>query len=124
MACKIKKEENSIEGGNRSYFIVTFDFSSLEARLAAIDTCLNAQGIDPVLKDIYKDGAAGDLHSMTGFNTFFKGQKAMHVHDDVDNKDWVFHPDAKVKVVRGNGELAIFAHELQVNDHILEQLEK
>lgn len=61
---------------------------------------------------------------MTGYNTFFKGQKAIHVHDDVDNKDWVFHKDSPLRIERNGKEERVLASELQVTDHILEYLEK
>lgn len=123
---KIEKKFG-IEGGDHSWFIVTGDFSSLEARLAAIDTCLNNDGIDPILFEVYKDGSkTSDLHSMTGFATFCKSvdMQAIHVHDDVDNKDYVFAAQSKMIVDRGGQRTTIFAKDLKSTDHILEYLKK
>ena len=107
----VKKKENCREGGQRSYFIATCDFASLQARLASIDTFLNecpdstfdspeaqAAKADPVLYNVYRDGSdTSDLHSMTGFGTFVGSthMKGIKVHDDVDNKDYVFAPKSK-----------------------------
>lgn len=125
MATKIQVNHNSVEGGNKSWFIATGDFSSLEARLAAVDTVLNDQGLDPVLFEVYKDGSkTSDLHSMTGYNTFCKGRKAIRVHDDVDNKDYVFDILSNVKVLRNGQEMKIKASELIETDHIIEALAK
>lgn len=120
------------------FFLGTFDFSSLQARLASIDTCLNddpdrkfyspeTYGLmpDPVLLDVYKDGSTvSDLHSMTGFNTFVKSvnMKAIRVHDDVDNKDYVFAPISRCRIMRNNKEETVYAKDLQENDHIIEHL--
>lgn len=124
MSCKIKREKHSIEGGNRSYFQTIFDFSSLEARLAAIDTVLNDQGLDPVLYNIYKDGADGDLHSVTGFNTFAKSRKCYKIHDDKTGKDYRLDKQQYVLVNRNGKEVAVQVENLDVNDSILEVLEK
>lgn len=123
MACKIEKTHNSIEGGNRSWFIATGDFSSLEARLAAIDTCLNDEGLDPVLHDVYRKGSDhSDLHSMTGWQTFAKTRKAYRVHDDFTGKDWLLDATSRVKVQRGDKEVDCKATELQESDSIIEVL--
>lgn len=123
MACKIQKTHNSIEGGNRSWFIATGDFSSLEARLAAIDTVLDDEGLDPVLHDVYREGSDhSDLHSMTGWSTFAKTRKAYRVHDDTTGKDWLLDATSKVKVSRNGSETSCKATELQPNDSILEVL--
>lgn len=127
---KIIRKANCIEGGNRSYFLLTADFASLEARLAAIDTFYNPETYpdpDPVLYSVYRDGSkTSDLHSMTGYGTFCSsvGMKAYRVHDDVDNKDYVFAPTSKVRVDRAGTEMVITAKELQENDHILEHMRK
>lgn len=137
----IKKKENCREGGQRSYMLLTCDFASLEARLAAIDTfkndCPNVPFInaadsketpDPVLYNVYKDGSdTSDLHSMTGFGTFVKSvnMKAIRVHDDADNKDYVFAPLSNVRVKRADGtEVKIKAKDLVATDHVLEHCTK
>ena len=139
----IKKKENCREGGQRGYFLLTCDFASLQARLASIDTFLNEcpdatfdspEGQkakpDPVLYSVYRDGSdTSDLHSMTGFGTFVGsiGMKAIRVHDDVDNKDYVFANSSKVRVERAGcpaDGLVIKACELQPTDHILEHMKK
>lgn len=136
----IRKKENCIEGGQRSYFLLTCDFASLEARLAAIDTFLNEDPNekfytaeksttmpDPTLYSVYKDGSTtSDLHSMTGFGTFVGSthMKAIRVHDDVDNKDYVFAPKSKCKVLRDGQEIIVTASELLPNDHIIEHCKK
>ncbi len=136
----IRKKEKCIEGGARAHFIVTCDFASLEARLAAIDTFLNenpeerfytadesTSKPDPILYDVYKDGSTtSDLHSMTGFGTFVGSthMKAIRVHDDVDNKDYVFAPKSKCKVLRDGQEIVITAPELLPTDHIIEHCKK
>ena len=122
---KISKESSSIEGGNRSWFIATGDFSSLEARLAAIDTCLNTQGLDPVLYEVYRDGSkTSDLHSMTGFNTFVKGRTAYEIHDSESGKDYVVDELSKFKVLRNGKETVVQAKELLETDSIVEYLPK
>lgn len=136
----VKKKENCREGGQRSYFIATCDFASLQARLASIDTFLNecpdstfdspegqAAKADPVLYNVYRDGSdTSDLHSMTGFGTFVGSthMKGIKVHDDVDNKDYVFAPKSKCKVLRDGNEVTVFASELITTDHIIEHLKK
>ena len=137
----IRKKENCREGAARSWFLLTCDFASLEARLAAIDTfkndCPNKPFIsatdsketpDPVLYNVYKDGSdTSDLHSMTGFGTFVKSvnMKAIRVHDDADNKDYVFAPTSNVRVKRADGtEAKIKAKDLVTTDHILEHCAK
>lgn len=119
MSCKVQKIKNSVEGGNRSYFQVIFDFSSLEARLAAIDTYLNEQGLDPVLYDIYKDGGSGDLHSTTGFNTFAKGRKCYHIVDDETGEEWRLDELSKLEINRNGQTMTVKASELQPTDKIL-----
>ena len=122
---KISRDTHSVEGGNRSWFIVTGDFSSLEARLAAIDTCLNDQGLDPVLYEVYKDGSkTSDLHSMTGFNTFVKGRTAYEIHDAESGKDYVVDELSKFKVLRNGQETVVQAKELLETDSIVEYLPK
>lgn len=137
----VKKTPNCEEGSHRSWFLLTCDYASLEARLAAIDTFLNsnpemqykddesssAYKPDPVLLEVYKDGSAtGDLHSMTGFGTFVGSvhMKAIRVHDDTDNKDYVFAPMSKCKVLRNGEETVIKADELVETDHVIEHLKK
>lgn len=122
---KINKETASVEGGNRSWFIATGDFSSLEARLAAIDTCLNDQGLDPVLYEVYKDGSkTSDLHSMTGFNTFTKGRTAYEIHDSESGKDYIVDALSKFKIRRNGEEIVVQAKDLTETDSIAEYLPK
>ena len=137
----VKKKENCREGGQRGFFIMTADFSSLQARLCSIDTFINdcpkakfneeaAQKAlpDPVLLSVYRDGSdTSDLHSMTGFGTFVKSinMPAIHIHDDVDNKDYVFTEVSNVRVRKADGtEKKIQAKYLEVTDHILEHCKK
>ena len=136
----IKKKENCREGGQRSWFLMTCDYASLQARLASIDTFLNecpdatfdspdgqAAKPDNVLYNVYKDGSdTSDLHSMTGFGTFVGSthMKAIRVHDDVDNKDYAFAAKSKCKILRNNEETTVFASELLPTDHIIEHLKK
>lgn len=119
---KITKKENCLKGGVKNFFILTCDFNSLEARCGAIDTVLNPSGLDPVLYDVYKDGSVLDLHCTTGFATFCNSihMKAIRVHDDVNDKNWVFSPISKVKVKRDDKEIVVLASELSTKDHILE----
>ena len=49
---------------------------------------------------------------------------AIRVHDDADNKDYVFADTSKVRVERAGKEETIKASELLPNDHILEHLKK
>lgn len=82
---------------------------------------------DSVLYGVYKDGSdTSDLHSMTGFGTFVGSvnMQAIRVHDDVDNKDYVFAPTSKCKVKRGNDEVIVLAKDLQASDHIIEHCKK
>lgn len=133
----VKKKENCREGGQRSWFIATFDFASLQARLASIDTFYNnyddlpynafdkTHMPDKTLYEVYKDGSkVSDMHSMTGFGTFVDsiGMKAIRVHDDVNDKDYVFAANSKCKVRRGENEIVVKAEELQPFDHIIEHM--
>lgn len=122
------------------FFLLTCDYASLQARLASIDTFLNecpnstfdspegqAAKADPVLFNVYKDGSdTSDLHSMTGFGTFVgsTNMKAIKVHDDVNNKDYVFAAKSKCKVQRNGQEEVVYASELVPTDHIIEHLKK
>lgn len=123
---KIKKIKNCIEGGHRSWFLCTCDYSSLEARLASIDTCLNPEGLDQTLYNVYKDGSkVSDLHSMTGFGTFVDSvkMKGIHVHDTVTNKDYVFAPTSNVLIKKADGtQKKVQAQYLEESDTILEYL--
>lgn len=76
---KIRVEHNNKEAGLRSYYLMTSDAASLEARVCAADTACNDSGIDPALYDVYKEGSdlGEDMHSMTGFNTFCKSINMM-----------------------------------------------
>lgn len=121
MACKIKKEF-STEGGNNSYFIVTGDYSSLEAKCAAIDTYLNPVGQDPLLKSIYEAGSKiSDLHSVTGHSLFCASlrQKGIHVEDEQGRK-WSFLPKSKIKIKRNGESITISAEMLQETDEIID----
>lgn len=122
------------------FFLLTCDYASLQARLASIDTFLNecpdktfdspegqAAKADETLYNVYRDGSdTSDLHSMTGFGTFVgsTNMKAIKVHDDVDNKDYVFAPKSKCKVQRNGQEAVVYASELISTDHIIEHLKK
>lgn len=136
----IRKKENCREGGQRSFAILTADFASLQARLASIDTFYNESNDQPIidmkndpskpdqtLYNVYKDGSdMSDLHSVTGFGTFVGSvhMKGIHVHDDVDNKDYVFAASSKCRIKRGDEEKIVTADELQPFDHIIEYLHK
>lgn len=122
------------------FFLLTCDYASLQARLASIDTFLNecpdktfdspegqAAKADETLYNVYRDGSdTSDLHSMTGFGTFVgsTNMKAIKVHDDADNKDYVFAPKSKCKVQRNGQEAVVYASELIPTDHIIEHLKK
>lgn len=121
MGCQIKKEF-SAEGGNNSYFIVTGDYSSLEAKCAAIDTYLNPVGQDPVLKSIYEVGSTiSDLHSVTGHFCFCGSlnQKGIHVEDE-NGRKWAFLPKSKIKIKRNGETLTILAESLQETDELID----
>lgn len=124
---KIEVKKNCREGGTRSWFIATCDFSSLQVRLAAIDTAFQSKnGLpDPVLYDVYKEGSdKSDLHSMTGWKVFNEscGLHAIKVHDDVDGKDYVFAPTSRVKVELNGKQEEVLAKDLKPEHHILEHL--
>lgn len=136
----VKKKENCREGGQRSWFLCTLDFASLEARLAAVDTFYNQcpnkaitdfkncpYDPDETLYNVYKDGSkTSDMHSMTGYGTFVGSvnMDAIRVHDDVDSRDYVFAPTSRCKVKRGDKEEIVFASDLQPFDHIIEHMKK
>ena len=85
------------------------------------------QYVSKTVYNVYKDGSdTSDLHSMTGFGTFVGSthMKAIRVHDDVDNKDYVFAAKSKCKVLRDGQETTCFASELLPTDHIIEHLKK
>lgn len=118
---KIRKEFSS-EGGNQSYFLVTGDYSSLQAKCASIDTYLNPEGQDPLLKDIYREGSEiSDLHSVTGHSTFCSSisQKGIHVTDETGKK-WAFLPKSKIKIIRDNNSIIIQAKDLIETDKIID----
>lgn len=126
MACKIVVEKDSVEGGERSWFTEISDFSSLQARLASIDTCLNPQGIDSTLYNVYKDGSKmSDLHSVTGFNTFCK---SIHLEgwDIEDTDSGIVYKGvtdfSKFKILRNDKEMEVTAVELLDDDKIVEYL--
>lgn len=126
MACKIVVEKDSVEGGERSWFTEISDFSSLQARLASIDTCLNPQGIDSTLYNVYKDGSKmSDLHSVTGFNTFC-GSIGMECYDIVDDKTGKEYKGvcdlSRFRIKRFENTMEVSAKELMETDEILEYL--
>lgn len=122
MPCKIKKEFCQ-EGGNNSWFIVTGDYSSLQAKIVSIDTYLNSVGQDPVLKEVYKVGSKiSDLHSVTGHASFCSSvnQKGIHVTDDETGDKWSFLPESQIKIMRNGNEEIISAKDLIETDKIID----
>lgn len=118
---KIRKEFSS-EGGNHSYFLVTGDYSSLQAKCASIDTYLNPEGQDMLLQNIYKEGSTiSDLHSVTGHSSFCSSvnQKGIHVTDE-NGKKWAFLPKSKIKIIRGEDSIVIQAKDLIETDKIID----
>ena len=117
---KINKEI-SCEQGREDYYLFTGDFSSLQMRLACIDTVLNGK-IDKNLFSLYKaDSPMADAHCKTGHGVFCEsiGYKAIQVENSAGEKK-VFGETEKVKVNRDGKSITVLAKELKVNDEIEE----
>jgi len=86
---------------NSLYKIVTFDYSALQTRLAARDTVLNPQGVDPRLYELYKKDSklGGDLHSSTACATFCEPmhRELLEITDE-NGKVWLLGFTQKVKI--------------------------
>lgn len=115
-------EHNSKEAGKRSYYLMTSDAASLEARVATADTALNPQGIDPVLAEVYREGSdyGEDLHSVTSFNTFFGAVNREVLEMEENGKKWVFLPESLVKISRNGEEMTVTADQITETDSILD----
>ena len=111
----------SHEQGLKHYKLCTCDYSALQTRLATIDTCLNDQGTDPTLKAIYAPGGLGDLHAVTGFNTFV-GPLHKEIIDAVDEsgKTWSFLPEQKMTIKRNGQDIVIRGSEIIETDSIVD----
>lgn len=118
----LRVEHNNKEAGKRSFYLMTSDAASLEARVATADTALNAQGIDPVLNEVYRPGSdyGEDLHSVTSFNTFFGSVQRKVLRMEENGKKWVFLPESLVKIKRGDEEKVVSASEIVETDSILD----
>ena len=119
---KLEIEHNSKEAGKRSYYLMTSDAASLEARVATADTALNSQGIDPVLAEVYREGSdyGEDLHSVTSFNTFFGAVNREVLEMEENGKTWVFLPESQVKISRNGEEMVVTADQISETDSILD----
>ena len=112
---EIEIEKNSIEAGKRLNYICTFDFASLESRVAAIDTCINKDGIDPILYELYKENSSmgEDMHTASVFAVFGSSIKKQ-VYDVIDDngKKWLFIDESKLKVKRDGKEILIYGKDI------------
>lgn len=123
MSCKIEVEHNSEWAGDRSYFISTIDAASLETRIAAIDTCLNPQGIDPMLYDLYREGSplGEDMHTASSFSVFGeKVGKQVYEAEDENGKVWKYIDETKLHIMRDGKEMDVLGSEILETDSIIE----
>lgn len=105
-----------------NYRLMTSDYSSLQARLAAIDTAMNDRGLDPVLYNLYKDDSdIRDMHCSTAFSTFGEATNLEIVdYEDEDGKIWSILDDQFVLVKRDGIEIKVQGKDLIDTDKILE----
>lgn len=100
----------------------TCDFGSLQARITTIDTCLNPQGIDPALYELYKVNSplGSDMHSMTAFNVFCKPfhSQVAEVTDDT-GKVWIIGDASRVTVKRNGQDVVCGMDDIQEQDTIV-----
>lgn len=112
--------ERSQKIGEKHFRLCTADFSSLQCRLVTIDTKLNDSGIDKNLYDVYREGGMGDMHSMTGFNSFVKAlnKQVLDVVDD-DGNNWVFFEDQRMNISREGKEMEVLGKDVKPTDTIV-----
>jgi hypothetical protein len=71
---KLVKENISVPDVE-NYYLGTFDSSSLQVRIAGLDTNLNDSGRDKNLYQVYQnENMEDDLHSLTAWSIFCAGQ--------------------------------------------------
>lgn len=127
MSCKIRVEHNNKEAGKRSYYMMTQDAASLEARICTADTALNKDGIDPVLAEVYRPGSeyGEDLHSITSFNTFAKyiNLEINEVLDEDSGKTFLVLDNQSIKIKRDNKEITVLGKDLLETDSIIDYID-
>jgi DNA polymerase I-like protein with 3'-5' exonuclease and polymerase domains len=102
------------------YCLATADYASLQIRIAAVDTNLNAGGRDESLYEVYTNSSlAGDLHSVTAYNVFASGKDfdigIVEVEDTVTGKTYTFFENEKV-ATKNRGD--VVAKDLKPDDVI------
>ena len=104
---------------NSQFKLVTFDYAALQTRLAARDSVLNPQGVDPMLYELYKkDSVLGsDMHSLTGHKTFVEPchRTLIEATDDEDGKVWTFDKEQRLKIRPRAGSTAEIKHDEKGN---------
>lgn len=95
------------------YIFISFDQSSLQVRLAAIDAK------DSSLKSVYGKGKHGDFHSQTAFNIFVKGQQYIKLIDEA-GKTHYFGENDNVQIKTHLNEITMIkAKYLKSGDDII-----
>jgi len=99
----------------KEYYFVTLDYSSLQIKLAAIDTT------DKSLIDYYKNNANADPHTKTGYSIFASGidfeMEQITVTDEKGNT-YVFYEYDKITVLRNGEKKEILAKDIQETDQL------
>lgn len=97
------------------YFLATLDYSSLQIRLAAIDS------LDRKLAGAYREDPNADLHSITGYSVFAQG-KTFEIEEVVvrdKGVEKVYLAAEEVKVMRQGEKKTIAARDLLETDQII-----
>jgi len=94
------------------YFLATLDYSSLQIRLAAIDS------EDRRLAGAYREDPNADMHSITGYSVFAQG-KTFEIEEvvvEVDGVEKVFLAHENVKIKREDEFKTVEARDLRETD--------
>lgn len=96
------------------YYLATLDYSSLQIRLAAIDSQ------DPYLCKIYREDPEADLHSVTAYEVFCKGREFEVEEFTFEDKGRTIVKFAheKVKIIRGGKKMEMAAKDIVETDEL------
>lgn len=114
---KIKKKYEP----DPNYQLMTSDYSSLQARLAAIDTAMNDSGLDPVLFNLYrKDSDIRDMHCSTAYSTFGEATGLeITDYEDENGKIWSILDNQEIEIERDGQKIVVLGADLLDTDIIL-----
>ena len=100
----------------KNYYLVTLDYSSLQIKLAAIDSD------DPDLIDYYKNNINADPHTKTGYSVFVSGidfeMEEIKITDE-KGKVHIFYEYDKILVLRKGEKKEILAKDIEETDELL-----